>query len=259
MALAAMAHEIGASRMKKDYYLVLQLKPGATAEEVRSAYRHRALEVHPDHSGAGSAPFLELQEAYAVLSDPQRRAVYDRAAEEVPIRRANTAWRAEPVRVPRTDAEPLRAAHPTSPADAASFSGRSSFSSEEVFGGLWSDATFSRPPGAVGAQKSILQVPLSPEQAYQGGEVRILIPVRVTCRACRGWGNAGPYECRSCEGAGTLTGAYPVMVSYPGRLQGDYRVHLSVHLSLECFGSQGFTVCFRPSRARCADACVVWR
>jgi len=78
--------------MKKDYYLTLRLTPEATEREIRSAYRRLAIELHPDHSGFGSDPFLELQEAYSVLSDPMRRAVYDREVGEIPVRRAEAPW-----------------------------------------------------------------------------------------------------------------------------------------------------------------------
>ena len=43
--------------MKKDYYLILGLTPEATAEEIRSAYRRLAIELHPDLSGFGSDQF----------------------------------------------------------------------------------------------------------------------------------------------------------------------------------------------------------
>src|ERR1700757_3325457 len=79
------------SCMKKDYYLILRLTPEATEREIRSAYRRLAIELHPDISGFGSDPFLELQEAYSVLIDPMRRAIYDREAEEIPIRRTDAA------------------------------------------------------------------------------------------------------------------------------------------------------------------------
>src|ERR1700761_1037184 len=79
--------------MKKDYYLILRLTPEATEREIRSAYRRLAIELHPDRSGLNSDPFLELQEAYSVLSDPTRRAVYDREAQEVQIQRAAVASR----------------------------------------------------------------------------------------------------------------------------------------------------------------------
>src|SRR5271165_3392075 len=100
------------SCMKKDYYLILRLTPEATAEEIRSAYRRLAIELHPDLSGFGSDQFLELQEAYSVLSDPMRRAVYDREAEEIPVRRTDVARPAEIVSARRHSAEPLTPVQP---------------------------------------------------------------------------------------------------------------------------------------------------
>src|SRR5271166_3486451 len=100
--------------MRKDYYLILRLAPDATMDQIRSAFRRRALELHPDLSGAESDQFLELQEAYDVLSDPARRAIYDREAEEIPIRRIGAARPAETVIAPRRRAEPLTTAQPSS-------------------------------------------------------------------------------------------------------------------------------------------------
>lgn len=91
----------------KDFYLVLQVAPNATPEEIRSAYRRRALRLHPDQSGGGSEPFIELQRAYSVLSDPSRRAAYDRETERIPIR---PVFRRETPRRPR--AEPFREVEP---------------------------------------------------------------------------------------------------------------------------------------------------
>src|ERR1700748_2254989 len=98
--------------MKKDYYLILRLTPEATAEEIRSAYRRLAIELHPDLSGFGSDPFLELQEAYSVLSDPVRRAIYDREAQEIPIRRTDAPRPTEIVIRRRHSAEPLTSVRP---------------------------------------------------------------------------------------------------------------------------------------------------
>ncbi|HYZ75211.1 MAG TPA: J domain-containing protein [Chthoniobacterales bacterium] len=75
--------------MRKDYYLILHVTAEASFEQIRSAYRRRALELHPDLTGLGSEQFLELQEAYNVLSNPDRRKVYDLEADETPLRRAN--------------------------------------------------------------------------------------------------------------------------------------------------------------------------
>ena len=55
------------------------------------AYRRLASELHPNLSGIGSERFLEPQEAYSVLSDPMRRAGYDREAEEIPVRHTDLA------------------------------------------------------------------------------------------------------------------------------------------------------------------------
>lgn len=64
--------------MQKNYYVILGVRSDANADQIRSAFRRRARELHPDQSGMDSGPFLELQEAYNVLSDPERRRRYDR-------------------------------------------------------------------------------------------------------------------------------------------------------------------------------------
>jgi curved DNA-binding protein CbpA len=64
----------------KNLYLVLQIAPTATAEDVKAAYHRRALQCHPDRGGNAVA-FEEVSAAYQVLSDPVRRKAYaaDRA------------------------------------------------------------------------------------------------------------------------------------------------------------------------------------
>lgn len=64
----------------RDYYEVLGVKPDASAEEIRKAYRRLARELHPDMNKAPDAAtrFTEVQEAYEVLSDAAKRKTYDR-------------------------------------------------------------------------------------------------------------------------------------------------------------------------------------
>jgi len=66
--------------MAKNYYLILGIASNASHEAIKAAFRQRALELHPDTSGMESGPFLEVQEAYGVLSDPERRCRYDEQA-----------------------------------------------------------------------------------------------------------------------------------------------------------------------------------
>ena len=66
---------------KQDYYEALGVKRGASAEEIKKAFRTLAMKFHPDrNSGDGTAEhrFKELNEAYDVLKDDQKRAAYDR-------------------------------------------------------------------------------------------------------------------------------------------------------------------------------------
>ena len=65
---------------KRDYYEILEVGRGASEEDVRKAFRKKALELHPDRNKDPGAPeqFKEVNEAYQVLTDPERRSRYDR-------------------------------------------------------------------------------------------------------------------------------------------------------------------------------------
>jgi curved DNA-binding protein len=65
---------------EKDYYGVLGISPGASAEEIKKAYRHLALATHPDRNRndpGAEERFKEINEAYGVLSDPEKRSQYE--------------------------------------------------------------------------------------------------------------------------------------------------------------------------------------
>ena len=65
---------------KRDYYDVLEVSRGASEEDIRKAFRRKALEFHPDRNKNDDAAekFKEVNEAYQVLTDPERRQRYDR-------------------------------------------------------------------------------------------------------------------------------------------------------------------------------------
>ncbi len=79
----------------RDYYVVLNVQPAASPEEIKLAYRKLALQYHPDRTGGNvhtEAIFKEINEAYGVLSNQQKREDYNRLRNA----QANTAPRAEP-------------------------------------------------------------------------------------------------------------------------------------------------------------------
>lgn len=96
---------------KKDYYDILQITPTESLSGIHRAYRRLAKQHHPDHAGVqGAAAFRAIQEAYQVLSNPERKRRYDetlhphrasihKTAEPL-VKRDRHASRAEPLVVP---------------------------------------------------------------------------------------------------------------------------------------------------------------
>ena len=67
--------------MSKDYYNILGVNKGASEDEIKKAYRKKAMQYHPDKNPGNSeaeSKFKEAAEAYDVLSDAQKRSNYDR-------------------------------------------------------------------------------------------------------------------------------------------------------------------------------------
>jgi curved DNA-binding protein CbpA len=136
--------------MAKNYYAILGVSPTATFDEIRSAYRQRVKQYHPDYFGKDSAPFLGVQEAYDVLGDPANRNSYDRSLREAGIR-IRSEQAAEPIVIRPRNAtvEPLKPA--SRPMDVGRMFPQTSFqsyrpASHEVFETLWD--FFHRPPEA---------------------------------------------------------------------------------------------------------------
>jgi molecular chaperone DnaJ len=63
--------------MPRDYYLILGIASNASQTDIKDAYRRLAKTYHPDHYKGKRGPFQDIQEAYDVLSDPDRRRAHD--------------------------------------------------------------------------------------------------------------------------------------------------------------------------------------
>ena len=66
--------------MKEDFYEILGLSKGASAAEIKKAYRKKAIQYHPDKNpgdATAEANFKKAAEAYEILSDPDKKARYD--------------------------------------------------------------------------------------------------------------------------------------------------------------------------------------
>jgi DnaJ-class molecular chaperone len=227
--------------MAKSYYAILGVKPSATGDEIRSAYRRLAKEYHPDlYAGSGEI-FREIQEAYHVLGDPLRRRRYERHIS--PVRAGR-----RPQRTVSPQPEPLIPEE--GPVDIGEVSPVRSFqtftpSVDEIFDWLWRNFSSMAPPKSARIENLTLEVLLNAEQAARGGNARVMIPARAICPTCRGRGAAGPYVCMRCAGEGETSGEVPVTIGFPPGLAKDH----AVVVPLDRFGIHNLrlTVLFRPT------------
>jgi molecular chaperone DnaJ len=174
---------------KRDYYKVLDLARNASEVEIKKAYRRLAMKFHPDRNpGDHSAEekFKEAKEAYEVLSETQKRAVYDQYG--------------------HAGVEASRNAHSGS----SGFSGTEAFS--DIFGDVFGDIFGGARRGGSGPQvyrgaDLRYEVELDLAEAVFGRTIEIDVNKFVECEVCRGSGAAKgstPSTCETCSGSGQV-------------------------------------------------------
>ena len=116
---------------------------------------------------------------------------------------------------------------------------------DEIFNWLWSNFSSLGQLKSGRVQNLTLEVTLTPEQARQGGNARIMVPARAACPTCHGHGGVEFYECTRCAGEGAITGEAPVSIAFPPGLTRDH----AVMIPLDRFGIRNVhvTVLFRPT------------
>jgi len=168
---------------KRDYYEILEISRTATDQEIKSSYRKLALKYHPDRNPGdrtAEEKFKEAAEAYAILSDGDKRARYDRFGH------AGVGGGPQGF-------------------DPSQFSGF-----EDIFGGLGDIFGFGGGNRRSGPQRGAdlrYDLEIKFEQAAKGVETHVQIPRQETCETCKGNGAApgtSPTTCPQCRGTGQL-------------------------------------------------------
>ncbi len=172
---------------KRDYYEILGVSQDASDNEVKKAYRSMAMKYHPDRNeGDAEAEefFKEVQEAYEVLGDRQKRSAYDQFGHAGVDPNAGMG------------------------SGGGGFGGGASFS--DIFGDIFGDVFGG---GGRGGSRMFrgadLRYPLelTLEEAVSGTETEIEIPTLVECKTCSGSGAAkgsSPQTCTTCQGHGDV-------------------------------------------------------
>jgi len=174
---------------KRDYYEVLGVKRDASAAELKSAYRKLAMKYHPDRNASDKGAeekFKELSEAYEVLSDEKKRAVYDQYG-----------------------AEAVHAGHGGGHGRGhGGFTGTSSFSDifESVFSDFGFDTSRTQPEASLRGEDMRMDEKISLEEAFAGVTKAIKIHRQEPCEPCKGSGSKDQKQqtCASCHGTGRM-------------------------------------------------------
>ncbi len=177
---------------KPDYYEVLEVPRTATPEQIRKAFRRLALKYHPDRNKDPDAEekFKLINEAYQVLSDPEKRSLYDRFG--------------------HAGVDPSAAAKQGGSGVGINFEdifdifGGSIF--DTIFGGTRARQRTRRPRPRRGEDVH-MDLRISFEEAVFGTDKKIKVPYRQRCEYCNGTGakNSDSIQaCQTCQGSGVV-------------------------------------------------------
>lgn len=200
---------------KKDYYEILGIARDATVQQIKKAYRSKALKYHPDRVEEGKKKeaeerFKEISEAYGVLSDPKKRQMYDQYGHAG----IDQNFTADDI---------FRGADFGDFSDILSQFFGGGGGGFDFFGGGFGGSGRSRGPAR--GRDIQYEVEISLEDAFKGLEKKIKVPRNEHCTACDGTGakNGTALEtCATCGGSGqvAVSSGFFRMVQTCGSCQG---------------------------------------
>ncbi len=175
---------------KKDYYEVLGVSKTATDEEIKRAFRKLAKEYHPDNKQTGNEEkFKEVGEAYAILSDPNKRRQYDQFGHQAFNNNGGANYSG-------FSAEDIDLSEIFNDLFGGGFSGFGSFS------GFGRGRSTSKRPRK--GEDSLVVVNLTFEEAAFGTKKTITLDLNEKCSSCHGEGGFNETTCRTCGGSGRI-------------------------------------------------------
>lgn len=186
--------------MAKDYYETLGVAKNATEQEIKKAYRRLALQFHPDKNKGNKdaeAKFKEINQAYEVLSDKQKRSNYDQFGEA-----------GAQGGVGGFGGQGFGGGFSGQGFDFSSFSGAGGFADifESFFGG-GAERTSSKKRGPRPGEDIEFRLQLSFEEAAFGAEKELMVTKAVSCDHCHGTGaepGSKVVTCTTCNGTGEI-------------------------------------------------------
>lgn len=169
---------------KKDYYEILGVSKSASDDEIKSAFKKLAKKYHPDVSKEkdAEAKFKEAQEAYAVLSDKEKKAQYDRYGHQAFSGGGSSGYGGG-----------------FNPND---FDFGDIFS--DIFGSSFGFGGFNTSTNRRKGRDLSINIVIDFEEAIFGVEKEIEIETNVECETCSGKGGHGETTCSKCRGSGTI-------------------------------------------------------
>ncbi|MDR3623781.1 MAG: molecular chaperone DnaJ [Chlamydiales bacterium] len=185
---------------KSDYYDILGIKKGASLEEIKRAYRELALKYHPDRvvpekKSEAEEKFKEMSEAYAVLSDPQKKELYDQYGHSG----IDQKYSSEDI-FKEADFSSIFQ-------DLSHFGGRDDFFSS-LFGDFGFNLFGKSQDAPLRGSDLEIALEITLEEAFHGIEKEIQFPCEKVCSTCKGSGEkpgTKKVSCKYCGGSGYLS------------------------------------------------------